>query len=95
MFLQMICSEIFSIFIIIPMSVIWRKYGEYYLFGDLLHFQKNSHVCDMKKIRIGMLFMRDNLLDSELHDCLWNKYSYEVNLRLFVNKVFSNYSFWI
>ena len=82
MFLHITCLEIFFIFRIIPMYVIWRKYGEYYLFGDLLHFQKKFHVCDMEKIRIGMLFIRDNLLDYELHDCLWNKYSYEYFMRL-------------
>ena len=56
-------------------------------------FQKNYHGCDLEKIHIGMLYIRNDLLDYELHDCLWNKYSYEYFMRLFVNKVFSNYSF--
>ena len=47
-----------------------------------LHFQKNSHVCDLEKICIGMLYIRDNPLDSELHDCLWNIYSYDYFMKL-------------
>ena len=40
-----------------------------------------------------MLHIRNNLLDYELHDCLWNKYSHGYFMRLIVNKVFSNYYF--
>ena len=47
-----------------------------------LCFLKNYHGCDLEKICIGMLYIRDNLLDNDMHDCLWNKYSYKYFMRL-------------